>query len=146
MGEQRPDDLTGMDAGAGKEYIIRHIAALKETERQYAAAGAELAAWTSRVSLARSKGREDLAALAEAEAAARQARVEQLGAEKRELEAQIETMRRRLPGLAARERSVDPDLLLEELSQAAGYASSEEAETERQFRELDPPTGGHTAR
>ncbi|MDR2518403.1 MAG: chromosome partitioning protein [Spirochaetaceae bacterium] len=134
--QKRPEDLTGMETGAAKEYIIQHIAALKETERQRAAAEAEQAKWASRASLARSKGREDLAARAEAEAAGRRALAERLGAEMEALKASIETMRRQLPALAARERAVDADLLLEKLAQEAGYDSSQDAERERQFKEL----------
>ncbi|MDR2493679.1 MAG: chromosome partitioning protein [Spirochaetaceae bacterium] len=141
MPERKPEDLTGMEPDAARDYIIGHIAALKGIEAQAAAAEADLAKWVSRVSLARSKGMEDLALQAEREAEARKARVEILDAERRDLAERIGVMRRQIPGLAARSRSIDPYLLAEELAQAAGYLSSEEADRERRFRELDRPDG-----
>jgi len=45
-------------------------------------------------------------------------------------------MRRQLPGLAARERSIDPDLLEQELLMALGQ-TGEEAGTERAFQKLE---------
>jgi hypothetical protein len=56
-----------------------------------------------------------------------------------ELKSQIETMRSQLPGLAARERSIDPDLLEQELLISRGYLPGDEvkAETDRRVRDLE---------
>ena len=53
-------------------------------------------------------------------------------------------MRRQLPGLAARERSVDPDLLEQELLMALGR-SSEEAAAEKAFQELEKEDSAEAA-
>ncbi|MDR2257855.1 MAG: chromosome partitioning protein, partial [Treponema sp.] len=73
-----------------------------------------------------------------------QARLE---GEAAELKGQIERMRKQLPLLAARERSVDPDLLEQELLMAAGYlpGDEEKAETERRFREIEKTSAADAA-
>ena len=137
--EQRPDDLTGMDTASAREYIAAHIATVKLTEKKLAELDAELAKWASRTELARSKGAADLVQAADAETARVQADREKIAAEAAELNAQIERMRSQLGGLAARERTIDPDLLEQELHMAAGGTPGESnpAATERKFAELE---------
>lgn len=118
--DQRPEDLRGMETAAAKEYIVAHITALKLAEKKLADLDGELAKWKGRVDLARAKGEEDLALQAEGEAARIAQDRERIVAEAEELRSQIKSMRHQLPGLAARERSVDPDLLEQELLIAAG--------------------------
>ena len=62
-----------------------------------------------------------------------------LSAEIAELKSQIETMRKHLPGLAARERIIDPDLLEQELLIVTGYSRGDEelAATDRRLKELE---------
>ncbi len=141
--DQRPDDLRGMDTAAAKEYLVAHLATLKLTEKKLAELDAELAKWKGRVDLARSKGEEDLAAQAESEAARVDLDRQRIAAEAEELRSQIESMRHQLPGLAARERSVDPDLLEQELLIATGRMPGEgddqaaAADTERKFSSIE---------
>ena len=138
--EQKPDDLRGMNAADGREYIIQHIATLKLTEKAYGEAQAELEKWQKRAELARGKGAEDLAAEAEREEGRIAARRETLAAEIAELRTQIETMRRQLPGLAARERSVDPDLLEQEFKILLGEelgGADEAKKVERKFDDMN---------
>ncbi len=137
--EQRPDDLTGMDPSAAREYIAAHIATVKLTEKKLAELDEELAKWRSRAELARSKGAEDLAQAADAEAARVQASRDPIAAEAAELKEQIERMRGQLGGLAARVRSIDPDLLEQELHMAAGGTPGEPnpVATERKFAEME---------
>ncbi|HCM26775.1 MAG: hypothetical protein A2Z99_16895 [Treponema sp. GWB1_62_6] len=137
--EQRPDDLTGMESSAAREYIAAHIATAKLTEKRLAELDAELAKWRSRAELARSKGAEDLALAADTEAARIQTDRDRISAEAAELKAQIERMRGQLGGLAARERTIDPDLLEQELHMAAGGTPGEPnpVATERKFAEME---------
>jgi phage shock protein A len=118
--EQRIDDLRGMNPAGAKEYIFHFIAALKLTEKNRAGLEAEREKWRKREELARNKGVEDLAVEARREMERIQGKLDSLSAEEAELKVQIETMRKQLPALAARERSVDPDLLEQELNIALG--------------------------
>jgi phage shock protein A len=126
MGEQRHDDLYGMKVEDAKAYITGHIATVKIMEKNREELNGELTMWESRVNLARSKGALELAAQAAQEVDALRAKQASLDMEIVDLRNQIETMRRQLPGLAARERSIDPDLLEQELLIATGYLPGDE--------------------
>jgi len=128
--------LDGMSAAAAKEYILGLITTLKLTEKEIHSLEEDAAKWKGRVELARSMGKNDLAFEAEKEADRIEKKIAGLREEEKSLKNQIEEARRQLPGLAARERSIDPDLLEQELLIALGQ-TEEEAETERAFRKLE---------
>jgi phage shock protein A len=145
--EKRPEDLTGMDVGAAKEYIFHYITTLKLTEKKIQDLEAELSRWNSRIELAKSKGAADLAVEAVGEAEKIKAQQVILTGEAAELKAQIEEMRKQLPGLAARERNIDPDLLEQELLIALGRMPGEEkqAETDRLFQQMEKDSAAEAA-
>ena len=142
--EQKPEDLTGMSVPAAQEYIAHHIGTRKLMEKQYQSLGEAAAKWTSRIALARSKGADDLALEAEKEADRLQTRHKSLKAEIKELKAQIETMRNQVPGLAARERTIDPDRLEQELLTAMP-GEAEKAEADRRLRDLEKDASAEAA-
>ncbi|MDR1574896.1 MAG: chromosome partitioning protein [Treponema sp.] len=143
---RNPADLSGMAAAAAKEYILGYAAALKLTEKQARDVDAELGKWKSRVELARHRDL-DLAAAAEKELALLKDKQGRLSMEIGELRSQIAEMRRQLPLLAARERSVDPDLLEQELLMATGRLGGEEekAANERLFSGLEREASAEAA-
>jgi hypothetical protein len=128
--------LDGMSAAAAKDYILGLIATVKLTEKEIHSLEGEAVKWRGRVELARSGGKNDLASEAEREAERTEKKLAALRDEEQSLRNQIEAIRRQLPGLAARERSVDPDLLEQELLMALGK-TGEEAEADRAFRKLE---------
>ncbi|GHV82456.1 hypothetical protein AGMMS49991_10140 [Spirochaetia bacterium] len=134
---EQTDDLRGMKAADAKEYIFQYITTLKLTEKRYGELQGELDKWKGRVALARSKGAADLADGAEREAVRISAHSDTLAGEIADLKAQIGTMRRQLPGLAARERSIDPDILEQELKIALGVMPGEDNPEQRLDREID---------
>jgi hypothetical protein len=113
--ETKPDDLVGMSAADAKEYLFHHIAALKLAEKNHGGLLSEQEKWEKRAELARSRGAPDLAAEAEKEAGRVRTKIEDILTEITDLRGKIEKMRKDIPALAARERSVDPDLLEQEL-------------------------------
>jgi phage shock protein A len=135
--ETKADDLRGMNAADAREYIFRYITTLKLTEKSRSEVKAELDKWKGRVELAQNKGAADLAEAAQKEAEALEAKLAVLEAEEAELRAQIETMYRQLPGLAARERSIDPDLLEQELKIVLGETPGEENDSKTTRRRID---------
>jgi phage shock protein A len=145
----RPDtvNLSGMNPAAAKEYIYNFITTLKLTEKQISDLDGELAKWRSRIELAKSKERPELAAEAEKELERLAVKQRQLAGEAESLKSQIEEMRRQLPLLAARERSIDPDLLEQELLMAAGRmpGDEEKARNERQFKDLEKDAAAEAA-
>ncbi|MCL2273249.1 MAG: chromosome partitioning protein, partial [Treponema sp.] len=99
----------------------------------------EIAKWNSRMELAKSKDQAEMALDAEKEKNRLLEKQSALRTETEQLKLQIEEMRRQLPLLAARERSIDPDLLEQELLMAAGNlpGDEEKVRAERQFREME---------
>jgi len=144
LNNQDPVNLTGMKAAEAKEYIHAFITTLKLTEKEINTLEDEAAKWKGRMELARSKGMEDLAAEAEKEAERINVKLSGLREEELSLKERIDAMRRQLPGLAARERSIDPDLLEQELLMALGK-TEEETKTERSFRELEKNNAAESA-
>jgi phage shock protein A len=130
------NDLTGMSVADAKDYILNFNTTLKLTEKEIAALEEEAAKWKSRIELAISKGAEDILTEAVREAEKVNAKLAGLREEAHSLKDGIDAMKRQLPSLAARERSVDPDLLEQELLMALGQ-TEEEAATEKAFRKLE---------
>jgi len=139
-----PGKLTGMSAGEAKDYILSYITTLKLTEKEINALMEEAEKWKGRSDLARSKGMDELLAEAEKECEKINIRLEALLAEKRTLEENIASMRRQLPGLAARERSIDPDILEQELLMALGK-TAEEISQDKAFRDLEKEAAAGSA-
>ena len=136
--------LDGMSAAAAKDYIFSLITTIKLTEKEIHSLEEDAAKWKSRVELARSSGKNDLALEAEKEADRIERKISDLCEEGKSLKNQIEEARRQLPGLAARERSIDADLLEQELLISLGQ-TEEEAETERAFKKLEKEADADSA-
>ena len=136
-----------MNAAEAKEYIFHFISALKLAEKKQEELARELEKWNNRLELARSRGAADLVSEAEKAAARIQTEADTAAAEILELKNQIEVMRRQLPGLAARERSIDPDLLEQELLIAAGRNPGDEkqAEVGQELEDLEKETNAGAA-
>jgi phage shock protein A len=113
-------NLSGMGQDDAKRYILAHMTDLNLLKQKIKAVSADLDMWKSRVALAESKALPDLKASAEAQVSSIAANLAALGSEAQALERDIETMRSQLPGLAARERRIDPDRLEVELQMATG--------------------------
>jgi phage shock protein A len=133
--EQPPENLRGMGVADAQEYIFHYITTLKLTEKRHGELTREHEKWLSRVDLARSGGKEDLARSAQGEADKLQSARDALAVEIADLKARIQRMRDQLPGLAARERSIDPDMLEQELLIALGDANK--APLDRQFEAVE---------
>ncbi|GHU10243.1 hypothetical protein FACS1894151_09430 [Spirochaetia bacterium] len=138
---QNPNDLTGLSPEAAKEYIAAHITTQKLTEKKLVEINGEIDLWESRLNLARSKDALDLVTEIEAQLNNLRSVQAKLGMEITELAEQIQTMRRQLPGLAARQRSVDPDLLEQELAIMLGRIPGDDtppaSSTGRKFNEME---------
>lgn len=98
-----------------KEYILGLVTTLKLTEKEIHSREAEAAKWKNRAELARSRGLDDLVNEAEKEVESVNIKLASLREEEHSLTAEIAAIRRQLPGLAARERSIDADVLEQEL-------------------------------
>ena len=138
------NDLSGMKANEAKDFIMGVITTLKLTEKQIHSLEDEEAKWRSRVDMARSRGMDELEREAGREVEAISTKLAGLREEALSFKNSIAEMRRQLPGLAARERSIDPDLLEQELLMVLGQ-TEEENETEKAFRKLEKEGEADTA-
>jgi hypothetical protein len=140
----------GMSAADAQEYIFHQVTTLKLTEKAREEVAAAYQKWQARGELARktasggqSAGDQDAAGLAEVaeqEAARWRERRDSLDAEIIELTERVASLKRQLPGVAARERSVDPDLLEQELRLTRGEdpgSGPSPASVERRFEAMN---------
>ncbi|PKL05634.1 MAG: hypothetical protein CVV53_08475, partial [Spirochaetae bacterium HGW-Spirochaetae-9] len=96
----------------------------------------------SRVNLAESRGMAELAAAATTQLSGLNARLGAIQAAKVELERDAARIKEALPGIKARQRSIDPDRLQAELAMMTGEAlDPEKARLERELKTLvDDPS------
>ncbi len=114
-------DIEGLGPKEASEYVLAFITTLKQTEKAVAAAGEEVALWTRRVALARSKGDETLTAQAQARVDEAAGRKTGLEAELADLKAKVSVLKEKLARLRVTGgKSVDTDLLLAQLEMAVG--------------------------
>jgi hypothetical protein len=113
-------DLRGMTPEAAKDYILAHMTDLNVLKQRIGEADAETASWEARVKLAAEKGLAELEAQAGLRLSEARARANALKTEAISLATDIKKMRDQVPGLEARVRSVDPDILLAGLQMVTG--------------------------
>ena len=133
------ESLIGLDAAAAKEYVFGYISTLKLTEKELERLREEEAKWEGRVKLALDNGRADLIQGAVEEREKIRSHIIGLEKEALDLKAQIGNLRQQLALLPARERSVDVDLLEQELLILSGRMPGDEklAQQDRAFEKLE---------
>ncbi len=131
-------ELYGLDPERAQELLLAYSTDVKRYEKELATIAQDLVVWKRRVELATSKGMPELARAAEAKVAEIGDAYAKLEGEKAGLVADIARIREALPGIRARQRSVDPDLLLGEMQILAGGTPGEEpSEAEREIAGLE---------
>ena len=144
--ENKPDSLAGLDSTGAKEYILGFLSTLKLTEKEIEKLKDEELKWIRRAELARDQGKTDLSIEAEREKEKITARIGELENEAGDLRIKIEKLREELRILPAMERSIDPDLLEQELLILAGrMPGEEEAERYRAFEKLENESAADSA-
>lgn len=143
--KQNLDDIREMPVKEAREYILNFITTQKLNEKKLLALKTEQEKWINRVRLAQNSGAADLKDRAAAACQDIENQIQSLEAENTELKAQIKSMIGQLPGLAARERSIDPDALEQELLLAAGFMPGEALPEERKFAALEQEEAAESA-
>jgi phage shock protein A len=114
-------DIEGLDPAQASQYVLAFITTLKQTEKALIAAREDVATWTRRVTLARSKGDENLAAQAQARLSDAAAKQSQLENELSDLKAKVAVLKDKLARLRMTGvKLVDADLLLAQLQMVVG--------------------------
>ena len=141
------DDLKGLTVASAKEYILGHLSALKLTEKQLQTLKEEEAKWERRAILAREQGKMDLLSEAIKEWEKITAQKAMLEKEAQDLRVRIDNLKQQLNLLPARERSIDPDLLEQELLILSGRMPGDEKEAaqDRAFQKLENESSAEAA-
>ena len=114
-------DIEDLDPAQASEYVLAFITTLKKTEKSLAEAAEETNTWTRRVTLARSKGDEGLAAQAQARLSDATAKQSALEAELGDLRRKVAVLKDKLARLKMTGgRLVNTDLLLAQLQMVVG--------------------------
>ncbi|MDR0410569.1 MAG: chromosome partitioning protein [Treponema sp.] len=115
-----------MNTSEAKGYVADVLTSLKLMEKQREELASKAAVWESRIKLAQSKGEEALMIAAQREADAIKAKIEGLDAEIAVSNAEISSIKQGLSATVSRERSIDTDILQQELLIAAGHLPGDE--------------------
>lgn len=136
------EELSRLDQGGAMDLLFAYTTDIKRHEKDMEALKKDAALWASRVSLAESRGMAELAAGAKAQLAGLEARLSEIQASRAELERDAARIKEALPGIKARQRSIDPDQLQAELAMMTGEAlDPEKARLERELKTLvDSPS------
>jgi phage shock protein A len=114
-------DIEGMSPAQASEYVLAFITTLKQTEKAAADAQEDSNLWTRRVTLARSRGDEALAAQAQARLSDATAKLAKLETELSDLRAKVAVLKEKLTRLRMTGvKLVDADLLLAQLRMVVG--------------------------
>lgn len=133
------EELSKLDYQAAMDMLLAYSVDIKRYDKELEGMEKEIALWTSRVALAEGKGLADLATGARVQVASLESKREALKSERRGLEMDAQRLKDALPGLKARQRSIDPDRLQAELSMLTGEALDPgKAKLERELDSLDP--------
>ncbi len=119
-------DIQRMDKKSLKEYLYSLIVTKKKTQKAMERAKDELNRWENRLKLAKEKGERELTEAASVRVEENKMRVQSLTAELEQLKSDIEQLKSVIKNSIDFKRSVDVDLLLEELKLLTGDNSDDE--------------------
>jgi phage shock protein A len=118
-------DIEGLSPKDAAAYTLAFITTMKQTERELAKVAEDIALWTRRVELARSRGETSLADQAQARVTELEGRRATLEAERSDLRVKADVLKQKLTRLRlGMTRTVDADLLLAQLQMLTGPKDS----------------------
>jgi hypothetical protein len=115
-----PQELSKLDYEGASELLLAYATDAKKYEREIAALKSQAEEWKSKAALARSRAMPELSEAASQKASELEAKAQELSLELAGLRRDIGQLREALPIIKAKQRRVDPDLLLAELSMIVG--------------------------
>jgi phage shock protein A len=135
-------ELTNLDFEGARGMMLAFATDAKRIEKEVAALRGEESQWASRVKLAQGRGMAELAAAAAARQAELSGKIQALEAERSSILRDLELLRESLPGIAAKERRIDPELLLAQMQMMTGeLLHPEAAAAESELRTLESRAG-----
>lgn len=131
-----PQELSRLDYEGASEMLLAYATDAKKFEKEIASLQAQAAEWKSKALLAQGRNIEELSQAALQKSAALEAKAQELIAELNSIKRDIEDLRTALPLIKAKQRSVDPDQLLAELSMLVGMDEHAEGNQTENTQEL----------
>lgn len=136
------EELSKLDYQGAMDLLFAYSTDIKIQEKELEPLKKEADVWASRVSLAESNARADLAQAARERLGQIQEKIAAFENSIAELRQDVARLKEALPGLKAKERSIDPDQLLAELSMMTGEAMDPgKAQFDREFAALEGSAG-----
>lgn len=137
------EELSKLDYPSAMNLIYAYTTDIKVHEKDLESLRKEAALWEARVGLARDKGLADLEAGASARLSQVNEKILSIETSRGELSRDLSRLKEALPGLKAKERSIDPDMLQAELSMMTGEALDPgKASLDKELKALETPSGG----
>jgi hypothetical protein len=131
------EELSRLDYQGAMDLLFAYTTDVKRHEKDIAAFDKEIELWSSRVKLAEAKAMPDLAEAARRQLGQITEKRDSVEASRIELARDVQRLKEALPGIKAKERSIDPDQLLAELSMLTGEAMDpEKAKIDRELSAL----------
>ena len=125
-------DLTGLDPGAAREYVLGYITALRITAKKRQRLEASLRTWEERIKQATEAGNETLRAAARNEMQRIQDGLGRVAFEESELTAQVEVMKRHLNSMQhGPVVNADAEALLAQLQSITGEPDTLKSDLDR---------------
>ncbi|MGB9686783.1 MAG: PspA/IM30 family protein [Rectinema subterraneum] len=139
-----PQELSRLDYEGASEMLLACATDAKKYEKEIASLQAQAAEWKSKARLAQDRNMEELSQAALQKSAELEAKAQELALELNSIQRDIEDLRTALPIIKAKQRSVDPDQLLAELSMLVGLkktAQTPESDTKPNQNPEEPTPG-----
>ncbi|OQB95757.1 MAG: hypothetical protein BWX81_01746 [Spirochaetes bacterium ADurb.Bin110] len=115
-----PQELSKIDYEAASQMILAYTIDAKKYEKEIAELKSQAQEWKAKAAEAQTKGASELSGAALQRASELESKAQQLSVELNAIRRDIEQLREALPIIKAKQRRVDPDQLLAELSMIVG--------------------------
>lgn len=136
------EELSRLDYRSAMDLMYAYTTDVKRHEKDLESLRQEESVWEGRTRLAREKGLADLEAGANERATQIREKIQSIEASRSEFARDLARLKEALPGLKAKERSIDPDMLQAELSMMAGEdLDPGKAKLEKELKVLETPSG-----
>ncbi len=120
-----PQELSSLDYEGASELLLAYATDAKKYEKEIASLKSQAEEWKSKAALAQSRSMPELSEAASQKASELESKAQELSLELAGLRRDIGQLREALPIIKAKQRRVDPDLLLAELSMIVGDLGDE---------------------
>jgi len=121
-----PQELSSLDYEGASELLLAYATDAKKYEKEITALKSQAEEWKAKAASAQARAMPELSAAASQRASELEAKAQELSLELSGIQRDIGQLREALPIIKAKQRRVDPDQLLAELSMIVGNLGEEE--------------------